>query len=701
MASIISGYQYDIFISYRHNDNRSGWVTEFVKALQEELATTIKEPVSVYFDANPHDGLLETHNVDKTLEAKLRCLIFIPIISQTYCDKRSFAWQHEFIPFNELVKEDQFGRDIRLPSGNVASRILPVKIHDLDPEDQSIIEAELGGVLRSLAFIFRADGVNRPLTPSDNADKNRDKTFYRDQINKVANAVKEIIHALKNPPAKKVSADATKSAAPSKSRKKIVFGLVGFLIFLLLVFATWQSTWLTGKALETNSKSIAVLPFTDMSPNRDQEYLGDGIAEEIISALSKATDLRVIGRTSSFQFKGEKIDLREVGEKLSVSTVLEGSVMKSGNKIRITAQLINVADGSHIWSERYDKSIDDIFSVQDEIAIRIAEKFKLTIALLNDKNAPTRNIDAYEAYLKAKHALAEGLTGTAKAKEYLIHAIELDPSFVAAYIELSDVYGTIGIYEQADRPESFRRSKEMVLKAIELDPNSYQAYSFLSLLNAMVDWDWELSSRNHEKALALNDGKPILDGNHSLVHTMLYGANEQSMEEARQAVELDPLSFKTLTNLSRQYLYGRQYDNVIKAGERTLALNTGNTSAKRHMANAYFYLGNFQKSHLLFEELIQANPSYAPDGYIRALVAMDRADEARKVFRRLPRSLSALKKAMCFVSLKELDSAFYYFEKGYRDRDINMTLLKADPLYDPIRNDPRFLKLLQKMNFPE
>ena len=197
MASIFPGYEYDIFISYRHNDNRSGWVTEFVAALQEELAATIKEPVYVYFDTNPHDGLLETHNVDKSLEGKLNCLIFIPIVSQTYCDSKSFAWQYEFTAFNKLAKEDQFGRDIRLGSGNVTSRILPVKIHDLDAEDKMLLENELGGVLRSIDFIYKASGVNRPLKPKDERTENLNHTYYPDQINKVANAVKDIITSIK------------------------------------------------------------------------------------------------------------------------------------------------------------------------------------------------------------------------------------------------------------------------------------------------------------------------------------------------------------------------------------------------------------------------------------------------------------------------------------------------------------------------
>ena len=146
MPSIVPGFEYDIFISYRHNDNRSGWVTDFVKSLQEELSATIKEPVSIYFDVNPHDGLLETHNVDKSLEGKLKCLIFIPIISQTYCDSKSFAWKHEFCAFNKLACDDLVGRDIKLNNGNVASRILPIKIHDLDHDDKTVIESEIGAV---------------------------------------------------------------------------------------------------------------------------------------------------------------------------------------------------------------------------------------------------------------------------------------------------------------------------------------------------------------------------------------------------------------------------------------------------------------------------------------------------------------------------------------------------------------------------
>jgi hypothetical protein len=199
MASIISGFEYDIFISYRHNDNAyDGWVTEFVEKLRRELVATVKDKLTIFFDENPEDGLMESHNVDHTISSKIKALIFIPIVSQTYCDTKSFAWSNEFLLFSKAATEDRFGREIKLPNGNVASRILPIKIHEIDGEDVGLLENVLQGVLRSIDFIYFAQGVNRPLRPKDD-DRldNGHHTIYRNQINKVANAVKEIVSGIK------------------------------------------------------------------------------------------------------------------------------------------------------------------------------------------------------------------------------------------------------------------------------------------------------------------------------------------------------------------------------------------------------------------------------------------------------------------------------------------------------------------------
>ena len=198
MASLLPGYEYDIFISYRHNDNRSGWVTEFVNALQEELAATIKEPLSIYFDKNPHDGLQQHHEVDDSLKEKLKSLILIPIVSQTYCDPKSFAWEHELIPFIKQASEDNLGLKTKVSGGNIASRVLPIKIHDIDSGDKRLFEEATGSVMRSLDFIYKESGVNRPLRPKDDRDRNQEQIDYRNQVNKVANAIKEIVAGLQH-----------------------------------------------------------------------------------------------------------------------------------------------------------------------------------------------------------------------------------------------------------------------------------------------------------------------------------------------------------------------------------------------------------------------------------------------------------------------------------------------------------------------
>lgn len=232
MPSLLPGYEYDIFISYRQKDNRSDqWVTNFVHALREELDATFKEEISIYFDSNPHDGLLETHDVDGSLKEKIKCLIFIPIVSQTYCDPKSFAWQKEFIAFVDFAKDDQYGLDVKLPNGNVAKRVLPVRIHELDQADKKLFEEAIGGVMRPVDFIYKEPGVNRPLQISDNRNDNQNHTDYKNQVNKVANAIKELAHTLQR---KSTMVNAPlRSGKPARKRSPILMGL-GVLALLTL-----------------------------------------------------------------------------------------------------------------------------------------------------------------------------------------------------------------------------------------------------------------------------------------------------------------------------------------------------------------------------------------------------------------------------------------------------------------------------------
>ncbi|HRI79181.1 MAG TPA: hypothetical protein PLR06_06545, partial [Cyclobacteriaceae bacterium] len=388
MPSIVSDCEYDIFISYRHNDNRSGWVSEFVKALQEELAASIKESISVYFDVNPHDGLLETHSVNKSLEGKLKSLIFIPILSQTYCDPKSFAWQHEFCAFNALSKKDRFGRDVKLKSGNVASRILPVRIHDLEDEDKNLLQNELNEPLRAIDFIYRSPGVFRPLLRhEEDAKGNLDHTFYRDQINKVVRAIKDLITVMQAPTASVSTTPHRPPNIPKRTQKKLA--LLSAILLVVVGIGSFSAFYFLGLGKElaiAPDRSIAVLPFENMNKDPEQDYFSNGIAEDILNNLVKISDLKVKSRTSTLQYKGTTKTIQEIGGELSVGNIVEGSVRKVGDKVRIVVQLIDAKTDVHLWSETYDRDLKDILAVQSEIAMKIARALEVRLTSAERQN---------------------------------------------------------------------------------------------------------------------------------------------------------------------------------------------------------------------------------------------------------------------------------------------------------------------------
>jgi non-specific serine/threonine protein kinase len=443
MSSIIQGYEYDIFISYRQKDNKyDGWITEFVNNLTKELEATFKEEVSVYFDINPHDGLLETHDVNASLRQKLKCLIFIPVISRTYCDTNSFAWQHEFCAFNKMAKEDMFGRDIKLRNGNVACRILPIQIHELDPEDRTLFENELGGVLRAVEFIYKESGVNRSLNPKDNKLDNLNKTQYRNQVNKLANAIKEIISNLKN-----FNSPITLSSSYSPPSFKA----------------------------EINIKSIAVLPFVNMSSDPEQEFFSDGLTDEIITDLSQLSDLMVISRSSMMTFKGTNKKINEIAMDVNSRYVLEGSVRKSGSNIRITAQLIDSLNDSHLWSEKYTGTVNDVFEIQEKVSRSIVEALHVKLTSEEDEQLsvhPISNSQTYECYIRARQEMWKFTPASMKnAIQLAQKGLDLDKDNALLNALLGSVHLLLAHYGLRQDPKDLAIAQCYSSKSLELDPN--------------------------------------------------------------------------------------------------------------------------------------------------------------------------------------------------------------------------------------
>src|ERR1035437_23455 len=598
MASIIPGYQYDIFISYRHNDNRSGWVTEFVAALQEELAATLKEPVSVYFDTNPHDGLLETHNVDKSLEGKLKCLIFIPIISQTYCDSKSFAWQHEFVAFNQMAKVDQFGRDIRLAGGNVASRILPIKINDLDPEDKTLLENELGGVLRSIEFIYKASGVNRPLKPNDERTENLNHTYYRDQINKVANAVKEIISAIKkhNKQDEVISKEEIKPKTEiSKNLKpKIIVG--SFFVLALLVLGYFFIPKLFNSSKPVN-KSIAVLPFKSLSDDPEKQYLADGMMDAILLHLSKIEDLRVMSRTSVEQYRKTDKASNVIGQELGVAYLLEGSFQKYGDNARLIVQLIKTGKEGHVWAKDYDRNWNDVFSVQSEVAQTIARELHAVITPEEKQlieKIPTANLTAYDFYLKGNDYWSK--SEYSLALDMYSQAIQYDSLFTAAYAQRAKLH----LYFYHDKLEGWEghdlKAKEDIKKGNLLNPELPEVKLAMAVAYYYLDRDYDNALRIIEelKAEAPNMADLYF---YSAAILRRQGKWKESISEYKIGIQLDPFNADNIGSLGDTYFLSHQYDKAIECVRQGLSLIP---DYKGFNYGIYIYLlnktGNFKAS---------------------------------------------------------------------------------------------------------
>lgn len=707
MPSIIPGYEYDIFISYRHKDNKyDGWVSEFVNNLKKEIAATFKEELSIYFDENPQDGLLEGQHVDKSLEGKLKCLVFIPILSQTYCDPNSFAWNNEFCAFNKLVSNDQFGMYIRLANGNVNSRILPIRIHELEQQDLSLIEKELGGTLRSIDFIYRTPGVNRPLRAvEDEPKENLNHTFYRDQINKVANTIKSTIAGIRmmGSGAEKVTAKAAYNLqARSKvfTKRKITYAIIlaVLLVGAAFLYANLKNTVNTSPSID---RSIAVLPFSDLSPKNDQEYFSDGLSEELLNLLARIPDLKVISRTSAFSFKGKNEDVRVIGERLGVAYILEGSVRKSNNKIRITAQLIQVSDGSHIWSKTFDRTLDDIFKVQDEIANTVVEELKISLTNGNDLHSVSTNSEAYTLYLQGKYYFGKrSQENVDQAIEYFKQAIDIDSNNASFWAALSLAYSSQANNGYVNAADGYKHARGAAEKAIALDPKLATGHYALATIKATYDWDWAGASDDFQKAYSLDKVNfGTLNGMANLAFTL--GRQDEAIALYKKALELDPLRIPIKINLGRTLMCANQPVEAMGIFKKVLEMNAQFPTAHYHLGLCYLLQG---KPDEAVEEIEKESvEDWKLQGLAIAYYGANKktkADSLLQTFIKEYQEVSAFQIAEVYGYRHENDKAFEWLEKAYTHRDGGLTTIIDNQWFASIKDDPRYNLFLGKMNFP-
>ncbi len=601
-----------------------------------------------------------------------------------------------------MAKEDQFGRDVKLSNGNVTSRILPIKIHDLDAEDKTVIESEIGGVLRAIEFIYKEAGVNRPLKSTDNKTDNQSKTDYRNQVNKVANAIKEIISALKNPVSQVPRTTNNEQPTTSTPKSKTKFILAGAIVLLLIIagyFLCPKFVSSQGQDVAID-KSIAVLPFVDMSPGKDQEYLGDGIAEDIITALSRIKELKVIGRTSSFQFKGEKIDLRDLGEKLNVATVLEGSIMKSGNRVRITAQLINVSDGAHIWSERYDKDMNDIFAIQDQISKAISDKMKISLLgnTQHNKERPTANTEAYENYLRGQQILAP--SKGYQAKPYFERAIQLDSTYADAYAGLAWSYF---FSWKLSNSESAEKMMPLALKVLELDPESEKSHELFYVIHSACNWNWKLANDEYRKYLDINPRPLVLHAQH---RSEIVGDFKGGIEEFNVRLEFDPINKGDLRLIGRQYALDNQFIKAKEMINKVIEIDPYHALAYQMLAYVNILEGSFPAAFENLKKVEELDQSIDVKVLrIWALTKAHRMKEAGEVyalmdFSKIATQRSNSSKAKIEFWLGHTDEGFRWLELAYNEKEYDVQTIRFNPQFEIIRDHPRFKDFIKKVPFP-
>lgn len=454
--------------------------------------------------------------------------------------------------------------------------------------------------------------------------------------------------------------------------------------------------------------SIAVLPFVNMSADPENEYFSDGLSEELINALTKIRDLHVVARTSSFAFKGEKVDIREVGQKLNVSTLLEGSVRKAGDRVRITAQLVKVEDGYHLWSERYDRSIEDVFAIQDEITEKIVDNLRTTLDIpspIHEERRPN-NLEAHELYLKGRYYWNRfSPDWINKALNYYDQAIEKDPNYALVYTAKAEAYGLLSTgLDILSTDDAMPKAREAALKALELDPNLAEGHVSLGVVATCYDWNRKAAKKHFQKAFELNPNSVGAHQWNEYYLTYLEGEYHEGIAHLERALELDPLNLLIRGRLGYMYYFLRDTDHAIKRFKEMVDFEPNYPLGHLGLVECYGRKGMYDEAIAEGEKVLDLG--MRADAVIGGLGAWygvaGKKDKALELLSELEaRSnegyVSSFWIAAIHIGLGEMDKAFESLEKAYEERDGNLIYITAPTPFDALSPDPRYKKLLNKM----
>jgi serine/threonine-protein kinase len=461
----------------------------------------------------------------------------------------------------------------------------------------------------------------------------------------------------------------------------------------------------TSDSAATAERSIAVLPFMNLSSDPENEYFSDGITEEILNALVKVSDLKVASRTSAFAFKGHQGDVREIAEKLAVATVLEGSVRKAGNRVRITGQLISARDGYHLWSETYDRQLEDIFAIQDDIAQAIVTALKATLAVDEGEKLvvpTTDNLEAYTLYLKGRFEYNKDTEESLRRSLDLYQqALAQSPGYAKAWAGIADSWMHLAD-DYVPPQQGYMAAKEAAEKALELEPGLAEAHTARGKVLGWYEWDFAGGELALRRAVGAN---PNYADAHWALGSLLptTGHMKEALQEIRAALELDPLSHVTSYWNARFLLYARRLEEAIEQSLRTLNLDPRFAHGHAIVGRALLLQGKPEEAVAALRRSAQVGSSKTFQAFLAyGLATAGHEAEAREILERIApagRTNYVREEILAAVcgALGDKDEAFRHLERAYEERSAGLIYLHLDPMYDSLREDPRFDALVKKI----
>ena len=491
-----------------------------------------------------------------------------------------------------------------------------------------------------------------------------------------------------------------------------LFGTISVLV--LLGVALWavryRPGWAAKPRITTSFRSIAVLPLENLSGDPSQDYFADGITDALITQLAKLHGLRVISRTSIMQYKTLRKPLADIARDLSVDAVVEGSVSRSGNRVRVTAQLIDAHADRHLWAEEYDRDLHEALNLQSELARDIAEKVRANISSEEQLlMARTGTVEpaAYESYLRGRSFWNQRTpAGLKQSIIHFQHAIELDPRYAEAYSGLADAYTALGYTSYWAPKDSFPKAREFANKALQIDSSLAEARASLAYVKLYYDWDWKGAEEEFQRAITVNPNYATARHWYSVLLTAR-GRHEEALSEIGRAQELDPLSVPINTDIGFELYYARRYDEAISQLRSVLQTSPNFPLAHLWLGRAYEQKGMYPEAIAEFEQagtalkdwpviIAAAGHTYGQWGHrADATAALHRMNELTKEEYVTPYGM-----ALIFTGLNDKELAIHWLQKAYEDRSHWLVWLNLDPRFDNVRSDPRFADLLRRMHFP-